>query len=216
MKIYIPIKQHSQRVPNKNFRLFSGEPLWVRTIQKFKGLCDIFIDTDSDEIIKQSELFGINAYMRPIHLRGDDVPVNSLIQNFVDSYCSDDLEVLAQIHVTTPFLTPATLMNACTKIKDYYDSAVACDIVKKRLWRPEDRNKKTHFIPVNHNPLYLEQTQDLTPLYMENSAFYIFTSNSFRKTNNRIGHNPLFVPVGTKESMDIDTEEDWEECLKIN
>lgn len=216
MKIYIPIKQHSQRVPNKNFRMFAGEPLWIRTIQKFKNICDIFVDTDSNEIIEQSELFGINAYMRPAHLHGDDISVNSLIHNFIDSYCDDSFEVLAQIHVTSPFLNPSTLVDASNKISAYYDSVVSCDIIRKRLWRPENRHENIRFIPVNHNPLYLEQSQDLTPLYVENSAFYIFTPSSFSKTNNRIGQNPLFVPLDAKESMDIDTEEDWEKCLKIN
>ena len=35
MIIYIPIKQNSQRVPNKNFRLFNGKPLWEHTVDKF-------------------------------------------------------------------------------------------------------------------------------------------------------------------------------------
>ena len=42
--------------------------------------------------------------------------------------------------------------------------------------------------PYNHDPNKLIRTQDLEPLYEENSGFYIFTKNSFKNANNkRIG-----------------------------
>ena len=52
MIIYIPIKENSQRVPQKNFREFHGKPLWEHTIDKLKDF-QVVIDTDSDDIIKK-------------------------------------------------------------------------------------------------------------------------------------------------------------------
>lgn len=214
MKIFIPVKKHSQRVINKNFRLLQGEPLWVRAVKKFSKVGDVFLDTDSEEIYQNSKSFGATAYMRPNHLRGCDVPVNDLISNFIEQHCEDIFETLVQVHVTSPFLTSDTLLKACGQLTDQHDSVVSCDIIQKRFWRPEQRNEKTCFIPVNHNSAYLEPTQNLTPLYVENSAFYVFTPHSFAKTNNRIGCSPLFLPTRTEEAIDIDTEEDWEEVLR--
>ena len=51
MIIYIPIKQNSQRVPQKNFREFNGKPLWEHTIDKLKDF-EVVVDTDSEEIIR--------------------------------------------------------------------------------------------------------------------------------------------------------------------
>ena len=48
--IFIPIKHNSQRVARKNFRRFGSEPLFKRTLLKFRGH-QIFVDTDSQEII---------------------------------------------------------------------------------------------------------------------------------------------------------------------
>ena len=57
MIIYIPIKENSQRVPNKNFREFRGKPLWEHTVDKFKGSdYKVFIDTDSDDIIEKCKI----------------------------------------------------------------------------------------------------------------------------------------------------------------
>ena len=49
MIIYIPIKENSQRVPQKNFREFNGKPLWEHTIDKLKDF-EVVVDTDSQEI----------------------------------------------------------------------------------------------------------------------------------------------------------------------
>ena len=63
--------------------------------------------------------------------------------------------------------------------------------------------------PINHNPIKLEQTQDLPTLYEENSAFYIFKSIDFIKSHNRIGVKPFFYAVEPPENLDIDIESDW-------
>ena len=86
-----------------------------------------------------------------------------------------------------------------------YDSIAACNVYQNRLWRKESYG----YIPVNHNPLKLEQTQDLSIFYEENSLFYMFNSDMFLKTNSRIGSNPYFWPCNYPENVDIDTENDW-------
>ena len=63
---------------------------------------------------------------------------------------------------------------------------------------------------MNHNPNELKQTQDLDPLYLENSSFYIFNSDEFLKTKNRIGNDPHFYEVNYPQNLDIDTEDDWD------
>ena len=69
--------------------------------------------------------------------------------------------------------------------------------------------------PVNHNPVILQQTQDLAPFYEENSLFYIFNSSDFLKTQSRVGKNPYFFETTFPENIDIDWETDWElaECM---
>ena len=63
--------------------------------------------------------------------------------------------------------------------------------------------------PVNHDPDNLIPTQDLEPWFEENSNLYLFTADSFRKTNARIGRNPILFESPKIESVDIDEEEDW-------
>ena len=212
MKIFIPIKEISQRVPSKNFRLFGGAPLYKHTLYKLKDF-EVYVDTDSEEILKQVEedenLSHVTAYRRREDLTGHEVSVCELICHFVTTYCSSR-EVICQVHVTSPFLNPNTLSVAYSKMRggfvdSEFDSVVSCNSLQTRLWRKENYG----MCPVNHNPVKLEQTQDLPIYYEENSLFYMFYSDIILQTNNRIGENPYFYVTNFPENLDIDTEEDW-------
>jgi len=209
MKIFIPIKHVSQRVPHKNFRLIDGEPLYKKTLKKFSNH-EIFVDTDSDQIIeelKKDKLENVTVFKRKGSLRGNEISVCELIKNFI--YQFSIKEPIAQIHVTSPFLTADLLESAYRKIKNY-DSVVSCNVIRSRIWRKE----KYGFCPVNHNPLKMEQTQDLPKYYEENSAFYIFKPNIIKSYGNRIGKNPFFYEINEPYNIDIDTEEDWTRALR--
>ena len=202
---FIPIKQNSQRVPNKNFRTFKGEPLYKHTLLKYKS-AKVFVDTDSEEVIEQikndSRLGHVTAYRRSEKLVGDEVSVCDLIKYFILKFKIKD--PIAQIHVTSPFLLDTTV-KLCYNMLNDYDSVVSCTVHQVRFWRKEEYG----YCPVNHNPAKLEQTQDLPKYYEENSAFYIFKPEILLKTGNRIGQNPFFYELKDPENLDIDTEEDW-------
>lgn len=207
MKIFIPIKEISQRVPEKNFRLIEGIPLYKRCLYKL-SLFDVYVDTDSEELIKSiredNKLKNVTVYKRNEDLLGNEVSVCELINNFILEYC-DSKTNICQLHVTSPFLEISTLHNAFRKLEEGYDSVVSCNNYQNRLWRKESYG----YCPINHNPLKLEQTQDLPVYYEENSLFYIFNSDFFLKTKCRIGTNPYFYSCDYPENIDIDTEDDW-------
>ena len=208
MKIFIPIKENSQRVKRKNFRKLDGKiPLYKRTLYKFSDHT-IYVDTDSDEILREikrdPKLSHVIGIKRKDYLMGDAVSVCELIKDFAIE--NGVKEPIAQIHVTSPFLKEQTLRKAYESLHlGSYDSVVSCNVLQTRLWRKEGYG----YCPVNHNPLKLEQTQDLPEYYEENSAFYIFEPHLIALRGNRIGEKPLFYPVSHPENFDIDTEQDW-------
>ena len=202
MKIFIPIKHESQRVSNKNFRIFNGVPLYKHTLNKLKDH-EVFIDTDSDRIIEETQnLDHVVAFRREKKLCGHKVSVCDLITSFVFRYEIE--EPICQIHVTSPFLKEKTINNAY-RLLESHDSVVSCNLHQARFWRKEEYG----FCPINHNPLKMEQTQDLPKFYEENSAFYMFYPEVIISTGSRIGRNPYFYPLRSPENLDIDTEEDW-------
>ena len=216
MKIFIPIKKNSQRVPQKNFRLLNGVPLFMHTLNKLKDF-DVCVDSDSEDVISACEsLDHVTAYKRPNSLIGDDVSVCDLLEKFIKSpnyegWPPSRDSHICQLHVTSPFLDVDILKNAMSLVDRGYDSVVSCNEVNTRFWRKEQYG----YCPVNHNPTKLEQTQDLPTYYEENSVFYIINVDLFLKTKMRIGLNPYFYPLTFPINLDIDTEDDWNLVEKV-
>lgn len=212
MIIFIPIKEASQRVPKKNFRSFGGKPLYEHTLCKLKNF-KVYVDTDSDKILdnikNNPKLSHVTGYKRDENLTGHEIPVCALIESFAKR--EKIQEPICQIHVTSPFLEPSTIIEAQQILEEGYDSVVSCTKLHTRLWKKENYG----MCPVNHNPMRLEQTQDLPALYEENSLFYMFKPEVVIRTGNRIGNTPYFFETQFPEHVDIDTEEDWEMVVLI-
>ncbi len=83
-----------------------------------------------------------------------------------------------------------------------FDSIFSVTRLQARLWDADNQ-------PVNHDPSVLLRTQDLAPLFIENSCFFIFTPEVLRKRGNRIGLRPRMVEMTSLEAVDIDIEDDF-------
>lgn len=208
MKIFVPIKKNSQRVPGKNYRKLAGKALYDRLIDKLSDF-EVFVDTDCPDLLQRlnKNYSYVNAYMRRKDLIGDTVSTCELIFNFLQKFSIKN-EWICQTHVTSPFLKESTLkkLSKMTKENLDIDSIVSCNIHQSRFWRLEEYG----YCPINHNPSVLQQTQDLPKYYEENSLFYVFKSDDFINTKARIGKRPYFYDTKFPENLDIDTEEDWE------
>jgi N-acylneuraminate cytidylyltransferase len=112
-----------------------------------------------------------------------------------------------QTHATNPLLKSKTILDA---ILLYFSSLNTCDSlfsVNKHRSRFFDADMQ----PINHNPHILLNTQDLQPIFEENSCIYIFSDASFfGNGENRIGKRYKAYPISKIESLDIDTEEDFQ------
>lgn len=203
----LPMKGHSERVENKNIRLFSGKPLFtyvLSTLAQCEYVSKIYVDTDSQEIIQLVRQCDedVDVIERPKQLCGDMVSMNEIIKY--------DMSVIGekyylQTHTTNPLLKAETLNKACETFMegmDKYDSVFSVNRLQTRLY---DASGKA----VNHNPDILQRTQDLSPLYEENSNFYLFSTDSFQKRNARIGERPFMMEMDRLESIDIDEEHDF-------
>ena len=110
-----------------------------------------------------------------------------------------------QTHSTNPLLTPGTISHAIQiMIENYpgYDSLFSVTRWQTRLWDELGR-------AINHNPAVLLRTQDLPPVYEENSCLYIFTRQTLQNKHNRICERPFLFEIDASEAWDIDEEIDF-------
>jgi len=202
----VPIKEHSERVPGKNFRDFNGKPLyhWIlETLEDVSSIDKIIVNTDAEEVINSApELFDIEVSVRPDNLRGDFVSMNKIIEYEV---ASNDAEIYLQTHCTNPLLTPETINNC---IEEYLHSETNDSLFT--VTRHQKMLYDENLNPINHNPEELVRTQDLPPVFEDNSNLYIFTERVIDNIGRRIGNNPMIYEMDEIESIDIDTPIDFE------
>ena len=213
MKIYaiVPIKHKSTRVPGKNFRLMNGKPLYywmIKTLIDVEEISKIIIDTNSpiikNELKNYFSLEKIVIYDRPKHLWPGDTPTNDLLMNVINSL-NLDADYYLQTHVTNPLLKRETIKDAINKFKKNTDKYESLFSVKTWYTRLYDKDGKD----INHDRKILIPTQDLDPIYEENSCIYIFSKKSLLKYNARIADNAMMYPMTDIESQDIDWEQDF-------
>ncbi len=203
----VPMRHDSERVPGKNYRPLGGLPLYhhvVRTLLQVRAVDQVVIDTDSQVIIEDARRSfpDVTVLTRPEHLRAGDIAMNDVLLNTARQI---DAEVLLQTHSTNPFLSATTLAAAIDRFRSGErgcDSAFGVTRLQARLWSSDAR-------PINHDPAVLQRTQDLEPVYLENSCFYLFTPETLTLHGNRIGARPLLVEVPAEEALDIDEESDF-------
>ncbi|HEY5649144.1 MAG TPA: acylneuraminate cytidylyltransferase family protein [Nitrospiria bacterium] len=203
----VPMRHHSERVPQKNYRDFSGKPLFyhiLSTLEKCASVNQIVVDTDSPVIMEKAgkDFPGVIILERPKELQADDVAMNDVLLNSTSQVSS---EFYLQVHSTNPLLRAETIDRAVQTFLDripMYDSLFGVTRLQARLWDELGR-------AINHNPDILLRTQDLPPTYLENSCLYLFKKETLQDKHNRIGRRPFLFELDRIESWDIDEEVDF-------
>lgn len=206
----VPMRHHSQRVPGKNYRVLAGKPLFhhiIETLLVVPQINQIVVDTDSNEVMDglKQHFPSVNIINRPESLRADDVPMNEILIHDTGLFPAD---FYLQTHSTNPLLKPESISKAIQLLlTNYpnYDSLFSVTRLQTRLY-DKDGNA------LNHNPKELIQTQDLPPVYEENSCIYIFTRENLLAKRHRISDKPLMFAIDADEAWDIDEELDFAIC----
>ena len=131
MKYFTYIKNDSSRIPKKNFQVLGGLQLWKHLIFEL-GDSDIYIDTDSDDILRacqqDADLSHIYCYERdPQFVTMENDPNNTfspallMVENFLDKYVTDPYEEIVLTHVTSPFLKKETVYDALKYLNQGYE-----------------------------------------------------------------------------------------------
>lgn len=200
----VPMRHSSERVPGKNYRLFAGKPLYHHVVESLlasQAITKVVIDTDSPFILEDAAKHFPTVLLleRPLHLRAGETPMNDVLLNTIAQVKAD---FYLQTHSTNPLLTKESIQKGIELfLKSYpiFDSLFTVTRLQTRLWDGLAR-------AVNHNPNILLRTQDLPPIYEENSCLYLFSKEILERKHNRIGDRPYLLEISKEEAQDIDIE----------
>jgi len=206
----LPVKGHSERVPNKNFRPFLGKPLFRCILDTLLNLDEIDMVVINSDVPNKLREYGVDDSRRVqirerrLEICGDFVSMNRIIEDDLNAVAA---ESYLMTHATNPLLSEQTIRCALAvfradKVSGTHDSLFSVNAYRTRFYN-------TVGGAINHDPCNLVRTQDLEPWFEENSNLYLFTRQSFQETRARIGRSPRLFETPRFESIDIDDMDGW-------
>ncbi len=204
---FVPIKLNSQRLPHKNTLPIAGKPLCYhicRTLTEVKGIDETYVYC-SDQKVTDYLPKNVIFLKRDACLDGDLVKGKEIYERFI-AEVDADIYILA--HTTSPFIKRESIENALEKVTGgEYDSAFSAERKQTFCWY---KGK-----PINYDLEDVPRTQDMEPVWVETSAFFIFKKEVFVEHGRRIGFHPYIQEVSGMETVDIDTREDYDFAVSM-
>lgn len=198
----VPIKLNSQRLPHKNILPIAGHPLcWhlCNSLVKAKGIDEVYVYCSDEEVTKYLPE-GAMFKQREKWLDGDTVKGFDIYREFMKEV---DADVYVLAHTTSPFIKTESIENALSHILNgENDSAFSAERIQTFAWYKGE--------PINYDLNDVPRTQDMEPIWVETSAFFMFKKEIFTAHNRRIGFNPYIQEVSGIEAVDIDEKKDYD------
>ena len=215
--VFVPCRAGSQRVPHKNTRPFAGHPdglvgLKLDQLERLAGARTIVLDSDDPAVLaigarRRRDWQGQAALVvrqRPSAVSDDGATTDALIRYALATLPGD---AMLWTHVTSPFCDENVLTRALDafhqRAASGHDSVMAVTRVRTFVW---DRSG-----PINYDvgAQRWPRTQDVAPLDIINSAFFLTPMALGRQCSDRIGKRPLRLPLSDIEAFDIDWPDDF-------
>ncbi len=199
---FATIKLNSERVPYKNMRPIGSKPLCyhiVNTALQVEEIDRVCVYC-SDEKVKKYIPKEAEYIQRETWLDGSEIRAKDTYTEFLKDV---DADIYIAMCTTSPFTKKETIENALHKVMyEGYDSAFTARRMQTFAWYQGE--------PINYELDNVPRTQDMEPVFVETSAFFIFRKELWTEHGRRIGFHPYIQEVGEIEAVDIDTMEDLE------
>lgn len=204
---FVPIKLNNQRLPGKNLLPLGGRPLCeyiFEALLEVKEIDDVYAYCSDDSLCSYLPS-KVKFLKRDEKLDGDYIKGNQIYESFINEV-NADIYILA--HATSPFTKPSSISHGLSKVlSGDYDSALAVEKKQTFAWF----NGK----PLNYKIEDIPRTQEIEPVWLETSSFFIFKKELFIKHKRRVGFAPFLVEIKGAEAIDIDEADDYKMAQMI-
>ena len=203
----VPVKRNSSRLPGKNLLSLGKESLLERKITQLKvsGIADrIIVSSDSDEMLSLGLAMGVEAIKRPGHFADESRPLSEFFRYIAELF---DEEHMIWACVTSPFFDAKLMKEA----KSIYENNIGIGIDSLLTVY-----KFKHYLFDKDGPLNFKvgsehlNSQQLETIDLFTNGILIAPRDNVKKWGYNFGPNPHRFYVNQIQSLDIDTEEDYE------
>lgn len=203
----VPAKGYSERVSNKNLRTLGGKSLVEHVLDTLESVdIPVYLNSDSDEILKLCEGRTCIPYKRDPSLCTDEATNDDFMLDFMSSV---DAESVLQVLPTSPFITK-------DEIEGFIDAMAGCDTlvsVKEERIACVFNDNPVNFCKTEKNP----RSQDMEPVLVYATSLMGWKTDVFAYNmhlhgsayHGGTGHTRYYTLKGLS-TIDIDTETDFD------
>ncbi len=216
----VPARGGSKGLPDKNIRPLAGRSLLEYAAQAATASRVIdraVLSTDSDRIAAEGRRVGLEVpFIRPAELARDDTPMLPVIEHALASLEESGwtAEIIVLLQPTSPLRTADHIRRAVQELRDSGADSVVSVLELPQHFSPDyvmrmDGGRLVPFLPEGTR---VTRRQDARPAFVRDGTIYAFWRRTVRDAGSIYGAHcrPLIVPA--RESMTIDTPDDWEEA----
>lgn len=207
----------SKGIPGKNIKPFMGKPLVCHSIDHARAAgaadCDIMLSTDSPDIRKVAEDYGLAVpYKRPVSLGSDTTSSYDVILDAVQWQHARgrfyDLVVLLQ--PTSPLRTAEDIENAMRLWRPGIDMVVSVREARSNPYYGTFEADARGMLHISKGDGRYTRRQDAPKVWEYNGAVYVISIPSLLRQ--RMSDFRYIVPseMPACRSVDLDTPLDWE------
>ena len=216
----VPARGGSKGIRDKNIRPLAGMTLLeyaARAAAESQVVSRTVLSTDSERIAAEGRRVGLEVpFLRPSHLAADDTPMLPVVEHAVD-YLEQhgwSPEIIVLLQPTSPLRRPDHIRDAVRQLGESGADSVVTVVELPRHLSPDYvmRIEGGELVPFLPHGGDVTRRQDARPAYVRDGTVYAFWRRTLRDTRTIYGNRcrPFVLPL--RESLTIDTPDDWNEA----
>lgn len=202
----IPVKGNSMRLPNKNILPFGESNLLIHKIEqlkKVKGITDIIVSSDSDEMLKMAEDTGVKALKRPRQYADESVPFGMFLEYICKEVPNNHIMwACCTSPLVEPYLYNKAIRLYFEKLQEGFDSLIT--VLPYQHYLMDEKG------PINFKQgLEHKNSEQLPVIFHFTNGINLAPKDKIIEWHYNYGPNPYRLLVNKREAADIDDMYDY-------
>ena len=215
----IPARGGSRGIPKKNLSEVCGHPLiaWsIRQLLASSVTNEVYVSSDSNEILQIAESYGAKGIMRPDAISGDEASSELAWLHALEvlDASGPPVSLLLAVQATSPIRDPEDFAKAVAVTEEGgFDSVLSCCELKDHfIWRIDQDGEPNS---ENYDWRNRRRRQDIETRYLENGSFFVLRPAVLREGRNRLGGRIGLYVMSKHKQFQIDEPEDVLFCEAV-